>query len=156
MISEALGQLIQSGVSTIVGTRDADLTPECMRAVGARVHADRRHLTVFLPAATAARSMANLRDNAEIAVSFSEVPKHRTRQVKGRAVKLREATEAERADIERYVEAFSAEIALVGLPPAVARRVACFPAHAVEVEVSEVFDQTPGPGAGARLPGGAA
>ncbi|GMV15177.1 MAG: pyridoxamine 5'-phosphate oxidase family protein [Polyangiaceae bacterium] len=151
MISDALRQLLRGGVSTMLGTRDAQLVPECARAVGCVVHADGRRLTLFLPQATAARSVANLRDNGQVAVTFSEVPTHRTRQLKGRAVVVREATNAERAIMERYVEAFAKELDIVGLPPSVSRRIAFLPAHAVEIEVTEVFDQTPGPGAGARL-----
>lgn len=151
MISDSLRQLIQSGVSTMVGTRDQELVPECVRAVGSVVALDGLRLTVFLPARSAARSVANLRANGEIAVTFSEVPTHRTRQVKGRAVFVRDATEAESAIMERYIAAFGAELDIVGMPPSVSRRLAYLPAHAVEIEVREVFDQTPGPGAGARL-----
>lgn len=153
MISDALRQLVQGGVSTMLGTRDRELVPECVRAVGSVVHADGRRLTVFLPHATAARSVANLRANGQVAVTFSEVPTHRTRQVKGRALVVRDATEAERAIMERYLDAFAKELDIVGLPPSVSRRISFLPAHAVEIEVTEVFDQTPGPGAGARLAG---
>jgi hypothetical protein len=48
VISDEIVALIEGGVSMAVATRDAQLVPSCMRAMGVRVHADRRSLDVFL------------------------------------------------------------------------------------------------------------
>ncbi len=37
------------------------------------------------------------------------------------------------------------------MPRAIARRMIWWPSVAIEIEVADVFVQTPGPGAGARL-----
>lgn len=150
-LSPEVVSFLESGLSVLVGTRDARLRPEALRAVGARVEAGGAELTVFLPAATSARTLANLHDNGRIAVCFSRPMDHRSLQVKGRLVALSEGDAAERAAIERYVQALAACWQEIGVPPAVPRRLARWPAHAARLRIEEVFVQTPGPGAGAPL-----
>ena len=152
-LSEELTEFIESGVSTIVGTRDAALRPCVMRASGAFVSEDREHLTVFLNQALAARTRQNLAQTGWIATTFSRPIDHRTLQVKGRVVELRPARAAERARIERYLAAFVEQLYCVGLPRALVRRLRVWPSLAVVIEATDVFSQTPGPGAGARIAG---
>jgi general stress protein 26 len=154
LISTELASFLESGVSMQVGTRDARLLPEAVRGMGVRAERGGTRLTVFLPAATAERTLANLRDNGRIAVCFSRPEDHRTIQVKGRAVAVREADAAERALVERYRGSFAQSLLFVGVPLRVSLRAAHWPCRAVELEVEEVFQQTPGPGAGAPLEGG--
>ena len=47
--------------------------------------------------------------------------------------------------------ALAQEYAFVGIPPSVTFRIAWWPCHAVRFRVEAVFQQTPGPGAGAPL-----
>ncbi len=158
MISPDLASFLESGIAILVGTRDGRLFPECMRATGARVEAGGAELTLFLPDAVAARTLANLRENGRIAVGFSRAGDHRSFQVKGRVLSLGPAPDADRAAIERYRCVWASELAaVVGLPPRITLRMAHWPAHAVRLRVDAVFVQTPGPGAGAPLgPSGAA
>ena len=67
MISSELAAFIESGISVIVGTRDARLRPDCVRGAGVRADPGAGTLTVFLPAATSERALANLADNGRIA-----------------------------------------------------------------------------------------
>lgn len=151
VLNEAVVELIESGASMIVGTRDREMRPECARGLGARVSEDRTRVTVLLNGALSERMRADLADNGRIAVGFSRVHDHRTIQIKGRALDVREGDEGDVAAAERYVIAFSEQVALAGLPRSVVRRVALTPCLVVELEVDEVFDQTPGPGAGEAL-----
>ena len=48
MIPQQVIDLLQTGVSVVVGTRDVSLAPESTRAWGIRVAKDRASLTVFL------------------------------------------------------------------------------------------------------------
>lgn len=153
MLSAELASFLESGIAILVGTRDARLFPECMRAIGARVEAGGAELTIFLPEAVAARTVANLRENGRLAVGFSRASDHRSFQVKGRVLALGPARETDRADIERYRCALAAELQAVGLPPRITLRMVHWPAHAVRLHVDSVFVQTPGPGAGAPLGG---
>lgn len=151
-ITEDLAELFESGVSILVGTRDAQLVPEATRGCGAVVHRDRRQLNVFLPQSVAARPVANLRDNGRIAVAFSRVLDHKTIQVKGRAQEIRPATDAEREVITRYHVAYAEMIYMAGVPRARTRTMNVWPSVAITFEVTDIFHQTPGPGAGERLP----
>ncbi len=149
-IPNEIVDFVESGVSILVGTRDAGLRPATMRGVGARVDASRRELTVYLPTATAARTVANLRDNGEIAVAFSRPIDHVAVQLKGRCREVRPARAAERDVPERYAVAFMENTYAVGMPRSLMKRLCVWPAWAVTFAVRDVFSQTPGPGAGKR------
>src|SRR5690349_19737745 len=97
MIPPDLCSFLESGVSVLVGTRDARLVSECQRALGMSVAPDRLHLTVFVPCAVGARIVADARENGRIAVSCARVEDHQSVQLKGQVVEIREAGEAERA-----------------------------------------------------------
>ncbi len=148
MISEATAAFIDAGVTASVATRSADLVPDCMLAVAARVAPDRRHVTVFLPAATATIAARNLADNGAIAVTFSRTSDNRTLQVKGRAVSVRPAADALRPTVEAYFANLAGSLERVGYPPRLVRRVAVWPCLAVEVAVEALYVPTPGPRAG--------
>ena len=75
-ISAELAAFFESGVSVLVGTRDARLLPECLRAVGARVEPGGTEITVFVPKATSALTVANLQDNDRVAVCFERASDH--------------------------------------------------------------------------------
>ena len=151
MIPADLAGFFESGVSILIGSRDPCLFPDCTRAIGARVEAGGTELTVLLPRSTSARAVANLRDNGRIAVAFSRPSDHRSIQVKGRVVALREAEEADRAVVDGYRGALARELAFVGLPPRLTFRMAHWPCLAARLRVEGIFVQTPGPGAGGPL-----
>lgn len=145
-----LAEFLTSGISILAGTRDARLMPEATRVLGARVEEGGRELVVFLSKATAERTLANVRDNGRIAVCFSSVD-HRSYQIKGRLIDVRDADENDRSSIDRYRAAVAQHFGFVGLPPRLTYRMSHWPAHAVRVAVEQVFIQTPGPGAGGPL-----
>ena len=150
-LSPELARLVQSGVSILVGTRGASLTPEGLRAVGARVDAGGTEVTIFVPEATGARTFAHVADNACIAVCFCEIATHRTIQIKGRVLEMRPALESERPIVEGYRRSFAESLAFVGLPRRLTFRIAHWPARALRIGLEACFAQTPGPGAGERL-----
>ncbi|HEY6562475.1 MAG TPA: pyridoxamine 5'-phosphate oxidase family protein [Polyangiaceae bacterium] len=150
-LPEDFVDFMESGVSVLVASRDEDLRPECMRAVGVSVAADRQSMTLFLSEVMAGRTLENLRDNGEIAVSFSRPIDHRSLQVKGRVTALRPAMEEDRSLQDRYLIAYVEQLYLVGLPRSLARRVRSWPSVAVSLQIADVFVQTPGPGAGRRV-----
>lgn len=151
MIPDELVPFLESGVSIGIATRDADGMPETTRAVGARVHEDRRHLAIFVPAATSADALSNLIRHDRVAAVFSRPTDHRTIQIKGRRVALREAADAERERIEAYLPLLADGLCTVGLPPRLTRRLSHWPAWAIELQVDSIFEATPGPGAGAAF-----
>jgi hypothetical protein len=151
LIAEELVPFLESGVSVQVGTRDAQLFPDGLRAYGLRVEPDRRQVTVFLPDSTARQALANLRDNGRIALCLSRIADHRTIQLKGRALDVRAADGRDLEVIRAYRARLTEALAQIGMPTRLGLRLSHWPAHAVRFEVESLFDATPGPGAGERL-----
>jgi hypothetical protein len=146
-----LVEFAESGVSVLVGTRDAALRPYATRAFGASVHEGRKGITVYLSETVSQRTLADLRDNPEIAVTFSRPIDHRSIQVKGRVLDIAATTPAQREIQERYLSAWVEQVFVVGLPRAIGRRMQLFPSYAVRIALRELFHQTPGPDAGRRM-----
>ena len=151
MISPDLFEFLESGVSILVGSRSDRLLPECCRGLGARVEEEGRGITVFLPVATTEQTVSNLRDNGRIAVCFSRAGDHRSMQIKGQVISIQEANEADRAVIQRYRHSLAESWGVIGVPSRITLRMAHWPCHSVRLRVDSVFNQTPGPGAGAAM-----
>lgn len=150
-LSEELVEFVASGVDVYVATRDAALEPESMLAMGARIHDDGRSLTVYLPEALSRPTLVNLDDNGQIAITITRPRDHRSVQIKGRMARVRASTSADRELQAVYRAALVEGFAAVGIPRSATRRLVWWPSVAVEVQVSDVFMQTPGPGAGEPL-----
>jgi hypothetical protein len=151
LISPETAAFFGSGISVMVGSRDARNVPDCVRALGARVEDGGQALTVFLPQATSARTAANLADNRRIAVMFSRMSDHHSLQVKGEVVSVAPGTEQDRATVDAYRQAWGQELVVIGVPLRDTLRMAHWPCWAVRLRPDGLFVQTPGPGAGAPL-----
>jgi hypothetical protein len=144
-------ELLSSGPVLFVGTRDAAMVPECAPAMGLRVHRDRKVLTLFIPRACLGATLTNLEDNGQVAVNIVRPSDDKTIQVKGRARGVRDATESDRAAHELLRGGLAEQLASVGVPRAMTRRLTWWPSVAIDIETDEVFVGTPGPGAGMPL-----
>lgn len=151
MITPELARFIASGISVLVGTRDARLRPDCVRAAGVRADAAANTLTVFLPAATAERALANLADNGRIAVNVTRAIDHRSLQIKGGAIEVRPSSPEERSFIESYLELLAVDWGHVGVPRKATKSMNHWPSFTVTLRCEALFEQTPGPDAGQRL-----
>lgn len=145
--------LIARPVSIIVGSRDAELRPHVMRAVGCRLSDDRRRVTLLMPALRSEAVLADLRANGQIAVVFSEPTTHRTLQVKGEDAVVKHCGPDDAALAELNLQGFTDEIGQLGFTAEVAQTIL---AHehgllAVHFSVASAFEQTPGPAAGEPL-----
>ena len=147
--------LIARRVSIIVGSRDADNRPHVMRAVGCRLSADLRRITVFLAPSSSAQVLADLRSNASIAVVFSEPTTHRTVQFKGSDALVAPIEPGDEAVVDRYLHSFIQEIGELGFPENVAHSILGRESDdlvAVHFTPRAGFEQTPEPTAGQALP----
>ena len=142
-----------SGVVVYVATRDADLWPESTLAMGAKAECDRGIVTVYVPSVLAGPTQKNLGDNGEVAVTMTRPSDHKSIQVKGKARAIRECGEADRELLAVRRSAQVEQFAGVGIPRELTRRVVFWPSVAIEIDVREVYSQTPGPRAGEPLPG---
>ena len=138
----------------VAGTRNRDLVPRGHRVTGWLVGEGGRILRIFIPAASVPHLIEALEDNGRLAVTFEEVGTHETYQLKGRYVSHRPVQPTEVAIAsrtrERFVKGLRSLFPNERMPDMLGRSIAP-PAIAVEIEVHEVFLQTPGPGAGTRL-----
>jgi hypothetical protein len=143
--------LLGSGVVMVLGTRDAALAPECVPAIGSRVHRDRKTLTVFVARALLGATLPNIEHNGQVALCLTRPSDHQSMQIKGRARAVRDAGDADRSGQEQLRGALVEQLAGVGMLRAVARRMAFWPSVAIDIDVTDVFVQTPGPTAGLPL-----
>jgi hypothetical protein len=151
VITPELAEFFASGISVLVGTRDARLRPDCVRASGVAAEPRRNVVTVFLPAATSERARANLEDNGRIAVTVTRAIDHRSLQVKGRVLELRDSTEEELGEIRRYLADLALDWGQVGVPCKATQALNHWPSYTVRLRVEALFEQTPGPDAGNRM-----
>lgn len=132
--------------------------PALSRAVGCRVSADRRLVTVLVGAVMAAEVLEGVRRNGAFAAVFSDPPTHRTLQLKGRDAIVLPVEAGDAALADAYRAGFAAVLAPMGYPPAVICGFLAVPAAdlvTVRFTPSSVFQQTPGPHAGEPLGGSA-
>ncbi len=151
LISDELATFIESGLSINVGTCDRDLEPDGAIAWAARVHDDRAQITIYLHKDAAAAMVRNLRVHPGIAVLFERPTSHRGCQVKGRFVSTRPAKATERAEIEKQLEGFLTDLEGIGIPRDLTSGSEIWPCVAIQMRATELFEQTPGPGAGEPL-----
>lgn len=147
VISSELASFLESGVSILVGTRDARLLADCVRALGARVEGDDL-VTVFVPSTLGEIAVANVGDNGRIAVCFTRIVDHKSYQLKGRVSRVQAGDDRDRRVIDRYRGEFAESLGFVGVPTRLTMRIAHWPCEAITFRVEEMFVQTPGPGAG--------
>jgi hypothetical protein len=140
---------ICGGVSIVVATRDDALRPELGRAWGPLVEGGTVTLCVATPAGSAVR--ANLEANGAIAATCSLPTTYQAVQLKGRALDVRDAGPEDEARASAHLDAFMAEVAQIGMSQELRRTVVGGPLFTVAFAVAELYDQTPGPGAGGRL-----
>ena len=153
MIPDRVVEVLRGPAVMLVGSRDAGLRPAHTVAVGAIVHDDRRTVTFFVPESRSARLLSDLRDNGRVAFSFGWVS-HEAYQLKGAYLSARPTAADDVARQETYRAALL-EAAREAYPEEIARPFALgaayHPGVAVTFRVEEVYVQTPGPGAGARM-----
>ena len=121
------------------------------RVSGWCIGADGRSLTALIP--EPAGLVESLQENGELALTVEAFPAHETYQFKGRYVSHRPPHREDLAIVDRIRERFIKNMRAVYpvLPEGIAGAFTSKPALAVEFEVSEIYVQTPGPGAGARI-----
>jgi hypothetical protein len=146
--------LIARGVSCIVASRDEQLRPSVVRAVGSRISADGQEITVFLSRPQSRRLLQDLAAGGPVAAVFSQPTTHRTVQVKASQAAQRSVTPEDAADLERCAATLDGELAAIGYGAGLGRRMLAHNSEdvvAVTFRPEQAFDQTPGPQAGARL-----
>jgi Pyridoxamine 5'-phosphate oxidase len=146
---------VEGGTALIIGTVGADGLPHASRGWGLTVVAREAGEIRLLLDAAEAQTPANLVATGAIAVTATDVPTLRSLQMKGSCSEVAPATDLDADRSDRYREAFFTQIETTERTPRdLLERLAPKALVACTVRVTELFDQTPGPGAGTPMPAG--
>jgi hypothetical protein len=151
LIPEDIATFLPSGLSIAVATRNAELVPDGARAAAAEVDPDRTHVTVYVPSKAGRRLLGDLEAHPQIAVLFVRPTDALACQLKGTFVGSRPARPAERREVLRQADGYLAELDAIGISRALTAGWSFWPCLALRVRVTDVYQQTPGPGAGAPI-----
>lgn len=151
MLTEAVVEFFGVARSVAAASCNALRQPHATRCAAVRIHDDRKHVSVYLAEVLAPPMLRNLAETGRLAVQLSNPADHRTLQIKGRAVRTSLAPDSDRAFVEGYVQQLAHVVDELGISYERVVRMTCWPAVVVELNVEEIYLQTPGPGAGAPL-----
>jgi pyridoxamine 5'-phosphate oxidase-like protein len=151
MIDVELAAFLQEGIAIQLGTRNDRLEPNGVRVVAVTVDGDGRHLVAYVPDAAVSQVLPDLESNGQAALVFARPPDERACQVKGTFTSARPASEAERAGVEAQWDRWRDRLASIGVARATLEPWITWPCTAIRVRVTAIFNQTPGPNAGAPL-----
>jgi hypothetical protein len=147
--SEVAAQL-ESPCSLLVGSVAADGLPDAIRAWGVELLGPDR-IRVLL-AADSQRALDNLADGGRIALTTTDFVTMVSWQLKGRAATVEPASPTDRIRFDAFCAGCLAILSpLQGVPEETIARLIPADVVACEMVVEQVFDQTPGPGAGACI-----
>lgn len=150
MLDAATVGFLEGGCALIVGSAAPDGEPHVARGWGFTVMADDPIVGQLLLPIDDARSIEQLGTGAPIAITAADVPTLRSLQLKGRSLGVTPATDEDRQRAARYVDAFFGDIVAADRLPAERLGRLLPPGYvACTVAIDDVYDQTPGPGAGA-------
>ena len=151
MIDPQLAAFLEQGVGIHIGTRNEQLHPNGARAVAAKVEGGGTHLVVYVAEIAAARLRVDLESNGQAAVVFGRPEDERSAQVKGVFVDIRPAIDSERPLMQKQWDGFLGQLEMIGIPRVSATNWITWPAVAIRLKVTTIFEQTPGPQAGAQI-----
>ncbi|HMA32603.1 MAG TPA: pyridoxamine 5'-phosphate oxidase family protein [Casimicrobiaceae bacterium] len=149
-------EFVARRVSMAIAGRNADNVPSSVRGCGCRVAPDGRLMTVFVSWPQAAALLRDIEANGAVAAVFSQPTTHRTMQFKGSDARVVPLAPGDAQLVAAFVGSFVVELAPLGHgAPFVHAVLGARPEDlaAIAFTPSDGFAQTPGPGAGAPLPG---
>jgi len=142
---------LEGGMSVLVGTVNERGTPSCCRAIALTSGDDLATVTAYVPVATSRDIIADVATTHRMAIVITHPIDHGSVQLKGTAGTARLAREDERGLVRMRLEQLSDVLDAIGVPRRIVRGVNHWPVFAVEMRVEQIFEQTPGPKAGAQL-----
>lgn len=153
MFAPEIEALLESGCALIVGTVSAGGTPHASRGWGLSICPDRASVRLLLDASDRV-AIENVATTGVIAVTGCDVPTLHSVQLKGHAsAPVATSDPADMKVVETFRTDFFASVSRTeGTPIALLERLLPSTFAACTVTVQEVYDQTPGPRAGSRLP----
>lgn len=151
MVGAELSSLFEIGAALVVGTVDSDGEPRATRAWSADVIDPAAGRIRFTMTADDEVSVANLA-TGRLSLTAADVRTFRSMQVKGTVAAVGPPTTDDLALMSARIDLFLQTIHETdGNPLDGLRRMLPHQVLAIEIDIDEVFDQTPGPDAGTAL-----
>jgi hypothetical protein len=155
LIEGPAAALLKSKYALIVGIVDDEQAPHATRGWGLTVLSDQPGQVRLVLNADDRRLFGDPPGNRAIAITAADPRTLHAVQFKGWAGVAEPATDDDRAEVGPYCDAFFDVVAEVdGTDRRLLERLVPETFIACTVVIEELYDQTPGPGAGAALPGG--
>jgi len=154
LLDEAHAAFLQQEVAINLASCDGQHRPSLARGCGCRVSADRRAVTVFVPATMAHDLLRDVRAGGPLAVVFTLPRTHQALQLKGQGAAVVPLADGDRELMRAAARAFSGELKGLGYrEPFATTNLLLAEGEAVGLhfEPSAAFVQTPGPKAGTPL-----
>jgi len=151
MIPADLVEFIQGPYVMFVGTRDDRLRPSISWVFGAVADAEKDTVTFFLPDVEGESILNNLSQNGRVALTITNTATHHSFQFKGKPIESRPSTETERVSQDNYKVRLIEHYRKLGVPEGFFGGFVYYPSTAVTLQIEEIYDQTPGPGAGGKV-----
>jgi hypothetical protein len=143
-------------LSMIAASCGPDRVPSTSRALGHRLSADLRQVTMFFSSADARELLDHVALTGRIAAVFSMPRTHKALQLKGVDARVEKPESGDLQLISAYRQAFVSHLADMGYPRhLIEALIACEPDDlaAVTFTPCAAFSQTPGPHAGQAIGG---
>ncbi|MGA7316857.1 MAG: hypothetical protein WBX22_23125 [Silvibacterium sp.] len=143
--------IIEDTGTILVGTRDAHLIPEITRGWGPTILPDCHTIDLCISLSAGAKTLDNLRDQEEIAVTFHQTVSYKTVQLKGRFLESGDLTAQDWESFERQRNVLTEQAKAYRIPPNIGLRILPLDPVRIRFVVQQAFEQTPGPRAGSTL-----
>ena len=154
MLAPETISLLEGGCGVIIGTVGDDGAPHASRGWGITVVSAEPPEVRLLLDVDDPVAVANLTANGRVAVTGGDIHTLHAIQFKGEATIVEPATDDDRRRASRYTDDFFRNINDVdGTPLELLYGLGARDYTACVVRIAELYDQTPGPGAGTRLGG---
>jgi hypothetical protein len=151
MSEDRVRRCLEGGTSVLVGSVNRQGMPSCCRGIAVISDDGLATMTVYVPLASSQETIANIATTHRIAVSVTHPVGHTSVQLKGTTGTARLAEDGEAALLRNRVDALADVLDSIGLPRRITQSLAYWPSYAIDVQVEEIYEQTPGPNAGGRL-----
>jgi hypothetical protein len=154
MISKELTDFLSNpALVFLIGTRDEKIQPLVGRACGVQISEDKQSINILVPESIAEPHLLNLKNNGRMAFTAISPGTHSSYQIKGQYKEHEKATEAEHEMADKNKAAFLELLTNFYGAPAAANysTIVWKPAINITIKAEDIFNQTPGVGAGKKI-----
>jgi hypothetical protein len=151
MIPQEVIDLTDGAFLSYVGSRDGNMMPLTRQCWGVDIKAA-EDIIIYVVQTQFEPMLKNFQHNGRVTVSLTDPYSHASYQLKGQFLKARAMTEAETVLQQQYRDKLvDVGVIALGYSKEQAERYVYHANLAIEIEVEQIFNQTPGPAAGKEI-----